>query len=62
MGNAVKVPMILMIIFAWALVGLIVALSQDYGEINSGSDAWTFGLAILLWPVVLAGGDVRIQF
>lgn len=62
MQKFTKVPIWLVIAVVWALVGLVVALSQDYGEIDSGSDAWTLAFAVLTWPIVLAGGDVSIRW
>jgi hypothetical protein len=62
MVRFVKIPAMLFILLAWAIVGLVIALAQDYGDIDSGSDAWTFVLAVVMWPLVLLGADVRIQF
>lgn len=58
----VKIPAMLVLVLAWALVGLVIALAHDYGDIDTGSDAWTLVLAVVLWPLVLVGADVRIQF
>lgn len=62
MQRFTKVPIWIVIAVLWAFVGLIVALSKDYGEIDSGSDAWSLVFAVLIWPVVLAGADVSIRF
>ena len=59
MKRAVQVPVLL---FVWSLVGLVVALANNYGEINSGSDAWSLVLAIIVWPLILFGADVSIRF
>lgn len=62
MTRFVRMPVLLLAVVAWGLVGLIVSLANDYGDINSGSDAWSFALAVILWPLLVVGADVRIQF
>lgn len=62
MQRFTKVPIWLVAGVVWAFVGLIVALGKDYGEMDSGSDAWTLAFAVITWPIVLAGGDVSIRF
>lgn len=62
MHKFVKVPVVIVVLTLYALVGLVVALNKDYGVIDNGSDFWTLALAIALWPLVLLGADVTIQF
>lgn len=62
MERIVKMPVLLLLLTVWGVIGLIVALANDYGDIDTGSDGWTFALAVVLWPLVLFGADVRIQF
>lgn len=59
MKRFVQVPILGLV---WLVVGLVVALANDYGGIDSGSDAWTLVLAILAWPLVLFGADVAVRF
>ena len=48
---------------AWLVIGIIVAINQGYGEqLDSGSQAGTFILGIILWPILATGGDVAISF
>lgn len=60
--GVVQIPKIVLIVLIWVIVGLVVALNKGYGDINSGSDAWSFGLAVVLWPLPLAGAAVSIRF
>jgi hypothetical protein len=62
MQRFVKFPVAALVGLVWAVIGLVVALGNDYGQIDSGSDAWTLVLAIVLWPFLLAGADVAIRF
>jgi hypothetical protein len=48
---------------AWVIIGVIVAINEDYGRsLDSGSQVATFLLAVLLWPIPATGGAVMIQF
>jgi hypothetical protein len=51
------------VVLLWLVVGVIVALNQDYGRsLDSGSEIATFLLGVILWPVLATGGDVAIVF
>lgn len=62
MQKFVKIPVVIIVLTLWGVIGLIVALANDYGVINKGSDYWSLALAIVLWPIVLLGGDVSIKW
>lgn len=62
MQRFTKVPVWFMFAVIWAIIGLVVALGKDYGDVDSGSDAWTLAFAVLAWPLVLFGADVSIRF
>jgi hypothetical protein len=48
---------------AWIIIGVIVAINQDYGRnLDGGSEIATFILGVLLWPILATGGDVAIGF
>jgi hypothetical protein len=51
------------ILLIWVVVGVIVAITKDYGNsIDSGSEIATFILAVVLWPIPATGGQVGIVF
>lgn len=55
-----RIPVILLI---WVVVGVIVAITNDYGNsIDSGSEIATFIFAVILWPIPATGGQVAIVF
>ena len=55
-----RIPVILLI---WVVVGVIVAITKDYGNsIDSGSEIATFILTVVLWPIPATGGQVGIVF
>ena len=55
-----RIPVILLI---WVVVGVIVAITKDYGNsIDSGSEIATFIFAVILWPIPATGGQVAIVF
>jgi hypothetical protein len=58
-GTRVRIPVVLLI---WVIVGIIVAINNNYGHIHNGSDLATFILAVVLWPILVFGGDVLIRF
>lgn len=45
----------------WLIVGLVVALSNGYG-ITNFSGLVSFLLALFLWPLVLLGINLHVQF
>lgn len=48
---------------AWLIIGLIVAITQDYGrQLENASQVATFLLGVLMWPILAIGGDVAIRF
>jgi hypothetical protein len=48
---------------AWFIIGVIVAINEDYGRsLDSASQVATFLLAVVLWPIPATGGAVMIQF
>jgi hypothetical protein len=60
MSRQVSIPVVVVV---WLLVGVVVAISQDYGrQLDNASQAATFLLAVLLWPIPATGGDVAISF
>jgi hypothetical protein len=59
MGTRVRIPLVLLI---WVIVGIAVAVNQNYGHIHNGSQLATFILAVVLWPILVFGGDVLIVF
>jgi hypothetical protein len=47
----------------WVIVGIIVAINEDYGRSLDTASEWaTFLLAVVLWPIPATGGAVGIQF
>jgi hypothetical protein len=49
------------VVLAWLIIGVIVAINQDYGRsLDTGSQIATFILGVLLWPILATGGDVAI--
>jgi hypothetical protein len=48
---------------AWLIIGIIVAINEDYGRsLDNASQVATFLLAVVLWPIPATGGAVLIQF
>jgi hypothetical protein len=45
----------------WLIIGLVVALSNGYG-ITNFSSLVSFLLALFLWPLVLLGINLHVQF
>jgi hypothetical protein len=45
----------------WLIIGLVVALSNGYGITNISSLV-SFLLALFLWPLVLLGVSLHLQF
>jgi hypothetical protein len=45
----------------WLIIGLVVALSNGYG-ITNFSSLISFLLALFLWPLVLLGVSLHLQF
>ncbi|HEX8803702.1 MAG TPA: hypothetical protein VF743_05900 [Acidimicrobiales bacterium] len=52
----------LLVVAAWLVIGVAVALAKGYGDIDDGSELATFLLAVVLWPVPAFGGRVGIRF
>lgn len=51
------------IALAWLIIGVIVAINEDYGRtLENASQVATFLLAVLLWPIPATGGQVLIHF
>jgi uncharacterized membrane protein len=52
-----RVPSVL-----WIVIGLIVAFVQDYlDSLGTISRILTAILAVLLWPLILVGFDIRVS-
>lgn len=48
---------------AWLVIGVIVAINQDYGsQLDNASHIASFILGVILWPILAIGGDVAIRF
>ena len=45
----------------WLIIGVVVALSNGYG-ITNFSSLISFLLALFLWPLVLLGVNLHVQF
>lgn len=51
------------IVVAWLVIGLIVAINEDYGrQLENASQVASFLLAVILWPIPATGGAVAINF
>lgn len=51
------------VVVAWLIVGVVVAINQDYGrQLDNASQIATFLLGVILWPILATGGDVLISF
>lgn len=62
MARRMSVPWVWVVI-AWLIIGVIVAINQDYGQqLDSASQVATFIFGVLLWPILATGGDVAIRF
>ena len=59
MATRVRIPVVLLI---WVVVGIVIAMNNNYGHIHNGSQLATFILAVVLWPILVFGGDVLIVF
>jgi hypothetical protein len=59
MNARVSIPVILLI---WVVIGVIVAINKGYGDVNNNSQAATFVLAVILWPIPALDGAVGIRF
>jgi hypothetical protein len=46
----------------WIIVGIVVALSNGYSGITNFSSLVSFLLALFLWPLVLLGVNLHVQF
>jgi hypothetical protein len=59
MGSRSFFPIVLLV---WVVIGVVVALSKDYGNVDNASQAATFVLAVILWPIPALDGAVAIRF
>jgi hypothetical protein len=51
------------VVLAWLIVGVIVAINQDYGRhLETASQIATFISGVIFWPILATGGDIRIVF
>jgi hypothetical protein len=51
-----------LITLAWIVVGVVVAASQDYFDsLRTAGRVLTAIAAVLLWPLLLFGFDIRIS-
>ena len=59
MRSRIRIPWILAV---WVVVGILVAISQDYDRrLDTASDWATFAMAVLVWPIPAIGGDVAVR-
>jgi hypothetical protein len=59
MNARVSIPVLLLL---WVVIGVVVAINKGYGDVNNGSQAATFILAVILWPIPALDGSVAIHF
>lgn len=59
MNTRVRIPVIVLI---WIIIGVIVAINKEYGDIDNSSELATFILAVVLWPIPAFDGQVGIRF
>jgi hypothetical protein len=51
------------IVLIWLIVGVIVAINQDYAHnLDNASQITTFVLGVVLWPILAPGGDLALNF
>ena len=51
-----------LLVLVYFVVGLIVAAQRDYlGDLNTARELISAVLAIVLWPLILLGFDIRIK-
>jgi len=51
------------VVLAWLVIGVVVAINQDYGHnLDTASQIATFIFGVILWPVLITGGDVGVTF
>jgi hypothetical protein len=50
------------VVLVWVIIGVIVALNKDYGDVHNASQVATFILAVILWPIPALDGAVAIRF
>lgn len=46
----------------WIIIGVVVAVSNGYTSITNFSSLVSFLLALFLWPLVLLGINLHVQF
>jgi hypothetical protein len=50
------------LVAVWVVVGIFVAVSQDYDRrLDTASDWATFVMAVVVWPIPAIGGDVVVR-
>jgi hypothetical protein len=59
MQQRVSVPLVLLV---YVVVGVIVAINKDYGDIDNADQAATFVLGVILWPILAFDGAVAVRF
>jgi hypothetical protein len=59
MHTRVRVPLVALI---WVIIGVLVAVNNGYDSFERADEVGTFVLAVILWPILAFGGDVRIDF
>ena len=51
-----------LLVLVYFVIGLVVAAQRDYlGDLNTARELISAVLAIVLWPLVLLGFDIRIN-
>ena len=51
------------IVLVWLIIGVIVAINQDYARsLDTASQIATFVAGVVLWPILATGGDLAITF
>jgi hypothetical protein len=48
------------LIIVYLVIGVIVAVTRDYVDIDNLSDIISFALAVVLWPLVLLGVNLHV--
>jgi hypothetical protein len=60
MGKGLNISFVAL---GWILIGVLVAINQSYGHQLDNSTQWaTFVTAVLMWPFVVMGATVLVQF
>jgi hypothetical protein len=60
MGKSMSIPYA---VVTWLVIGILVAINWDYGhQLENSSQVATFAAAVFLWPLVVLGGKILVQF